>query len=123
MSVDTRGAGIELRSKMLGRTPPEIDPSTSFGFMDGFINDNIFGELWQRTELDLRTRSLCTIAAVVAARMPDDALRNHIVGALANGATEAEISEAIVQTAIYAGVPVLLAATAVANDVFSQRDA
>jgi 4-carboxymuconolactone decarboxylase len=126
-SESPRQVGAELRRQMLGDDAPDEGEGGPFGFTDGpfgfvddFIEARIFGELWQREGLDLRTRSLCTIAVILAARMPDAALRVHIVGALANGATQDEISEVIVQTAFYAGFPVLAAGIPVAREVFDR---
>ncbi|MDE3075687.1 MAG: carboxymuconolactone decarboxylase family protein, partial [Chloroflexota bacterium] len=58
---------------------------------------------------------------LIAAHMPDATLRSHIIGALANGATETEIREVIVHTGYYAGVGVVVSARPVAEAVFSAR--
>jgi alkylhydroperoxidase/carboxymuconolactone decarboxylase family protein YurZ len=119
--TDARAAGLQLRQHMLGAEAKMSEAEGAFGFLDDFIVDRIFGELWQRDGLDLRTRSLCTIAVLVAAHMPDATLRYHVIGALANGATETEIREVIVHTGIYAGVGVVVSARAVAEGVFNAR--
>jgi len=62
----------------------------------------IGGEVWTRPNLDLRTRSLCSIA-VLAGLGRVNALELNIQMALNNGATEAEIVEVFYQVAIYAG--------------------
>lgn len=62
----------------------------------------IGGEIWTRPNLDLRTRSLCSIA-VLAGLGRVNALELNIEMALNNGATEAEIVEVFYQVAIYAG--------------------
>jgi 4-carboxymuconolactone decarboxylase len=121
MTTEARVAGEKLRQHMLGSVAPTPAAEGAFGYLDEFIVERIFGELWQREELDLRTRSLCTIAVLVTAHMPDAALRCHIMGALANGATEGEIREVIVHTGLYAGVGVVVSARAVAEEVFSER--
>ncbi|MFN8490266.1 MAG: carboxymuconolactone decarboxylase family protein [Caldilineaceae bacterium] len=64
----------------------------------GFIG----GEVWTRPNLDLRTRSLCSIA-ILAALGRVNALDLNLQMALNNGATEAEIVEVFYQVAIYAG--------------------
>jgi 4-carboxymuconolactone decarboxylase len=103
---------------MLGLVSANDDPSTATGFVAGFVEEHIFGELWQRDAIDLRTRSLCTIAAIVAGGLREDALKNHVMGALANGATQEEIREVIVHTAFYAGLPVLRGSMRAAQEVF-----
>jgi 4-carboxymuconolactone decarboxylase len=61
-------------------------------------------ELWTRSELDLRTRSLVTIAGLTALGRPR-ALALNIEMALNNGASRQEIRETILQMAFYAGFP------------------
>ncbi len=121
MTRDPKEAGIAIRHAMFGAEYKKSEAEGAFGYLDEFIVERFFGELWNRQELDLRTRSLCTIAALVAAHMPDEALRAHVVGALANGATENEIREVIVHTGLYVGVGVVLTARPVAEGVFNAR--
>ena len=121
MTQDAKEAGIAIRKSMFGAEYKKSEAEGAFGYLDEFIVERFFGELWNRPELDLRTRSLCTIAALVAAHMPDEALRAHVVGALANGATENEIREVIVHTGLYVGVGVVLTARPVAEGVFNAR--
>jgi 4-carboxymuconolactone decarboxylase len=116
-------AGIAIRRAMFGSEYKKSDAKGAFGFLDEFIVERYFGELWDRKELDLKTRSLCTIAILVAAHMPDDTLRAHVTGALANGATEDEIREVIVHTGLYVGVGVVVSARPVAEGVFNARSA
>ena len=63
-----------------------------------------FGDVWSRPGLDRKTRSMLTIAILIGQSRPDQ-LRNHINGALANGVTKEEITEILLQVAIYGGVP------------------
>jgi len=60
------------------------------------------GRIWTRGGIDLKTRSLCSIC-VLAALGRDNALKLNMEMALRNGATVAEISEALFQVAAYAG--------------------
>jgi 4-carboxymuconolactone decarboxylase len=64
----------------------------------------VFGKVWGRGGLDRKQRSLVTIAVLIALRQIAE-LQNHFRVGLANGLTQAEIEEAIVQTAPYAGFP------------------
>jgi 4-carboxymuconolactone decarboxylase len=116
-------AGKAIRRAMFGTEYKKSEAKGAFGYLDEFIVERYFGELWNRKEIDLKTRSLCTIAILVAAHMPDDTLRAHIVGALANGATEDEIREVIVHTGLYVGVGVVVSARPVAEGVFNARAA
>jgi 4-carboxymuconolactone decarboxylase len=64
----------------------------------------VFGKVWGRDGLDRKQRSLVTIAVLIALRQTAE-LQNHLRVGLANGLTQTEIEEAIVQTAPYAGFP------------------
>jgi 3-oxoadipate enol-lactonase/4-carboxymuconolactone decarboxylase len=69
-----------------------------------FITTYAWGGVWTRGSLDRRTRSLVTLAALVA-RGHHEELAMHLRGARRNGLTDDEIAEALLQTAIYCGIP------------------
>lgn len=69
-----------------------------------FTEDVLFGEVWQRTELSPRDRSLITVAALVALYRLEQ-LPFHLQRALDNGLTHEELAEAITHLAFYAGWP------------------
>jgi 4-carboxymuconolactone decarboxylase len=77
------------------------------------------GEIWLRPGLDRRTRSLCTIA-VLTALGRTNGLELNIRMALRNGATRAEIIEALLHIAPYAGFPAVWDALVLAGRVFSR---
>ncbi|WP_419816555.1 carboxymuconolactone decarboxylase family protein [Glacieibacterium sp.] len=85
-------------------------------------NEVIFGDLWRRTDLSPRDRSLVTIAALAAG---GDAaqLEFHIRYGLENGLTKTEIGEVFTHLAFYAGWPKASAAVAVAGRVFASEAA
>lgn len=70
----------------------------------GLSLDLIFERVWGRSGLDRKQRSLVTIAVLIALRQTAE-LETHLRIGLTNGLTKAEIAEAIVQTAPYAGFP------------------
>ncbi len=80
-----------------------------------------FGEIYPRPGLDLRTRELATVAALTAMGTAPGQLRVHIEGALNVGATRTEITEVIMQMAIFAGFPAALNGLAAAKDIFAAR--
>jgi 4-carboxymuconolactone decarboxylase len=80
----------------------------------------VFGDVWERTELSKRDRSLITVAALVALYRPEQ-LRLHIARALGNGVTRTEISEIITHMAFYSGWPTAMTAALVAKEVFEQQ--
>ena len=73
-----------------------------------------YGMVWSRDGLDLKTRSLLTIASLTALGRAGE-LRVHLLAAINNGATAEEIREAILHTAIYAGFPAARDATQIAQ--------
>ena len=83
----------------------------------GFTDDVLFGQVWERTELSPRDRSLVTVAALVTSGNTDQ-LVFHLDYAKRNGVTEQELIEAITHLAFYAGWPKAMAAMAVAKNVF-----
>jgi 4-carboxymuconolactone decarboxylase len=82
-----------------------------------FTDDVVFGQLWKRTELSPKERSLITVASLTATGNTDP-LAFHLGLARQNGATESELVEAITHLAFYAGWPKAIAAMGVAKKVF-----
>lgn len=117
--------GMRVRRAVLGDAHVDavtsaITPETAV-FQD-FITRYAWGEVWTRPGLDRRTRSFLTIAALVTGGHEGE-LALHVSAALTNGLTRAEISEAILHTAIYAGVPAANTAFVVARETFARLDA
>ena len=104
----TRAAGQELPAQRLA---PEF-----FGLVTQFV----FGMFWSRPNLDVRSRSLCTVAQLAALGRTDE-LKAHLAGALNLGITREELVEVLMQTACYAGVPAAVNALNAAADVLSPR--
>ena len=69
-----------------------------------YITRNAWGDVWQRPGLDLKTRSLITVAMLTALGKQHE-LKGHVRGALNNGARVEEIQEVLLHASIYCGVP------------------
>ena len=69
-----------------------------------YIARNAWGDVWQRPGLDLKTRSLITVAMLTALGKQHE-LKGHVRGALNNGATVEELQEVLLHASIYCGVP------------------
>ncbi len=78
--------------------------------------------VWDRPGLTRAQRSLVTIALLSALR-EEGPLRVHVEAGIANGLTREQIAEAIMHTAVYAGVPQALRGMRVAREVFDRLDA
>ena len=99
-----RAGGRELPAQKLA---PEF-----FGLTTQFV----FGMFWARPNLDLRSRSLCTVAQLAALGRTEE-LKLHLAGALNLGIGREELIEVLMQTACYAGVPAAVQALNAAADV------
>jgi 4-carboxymuconolactone decarboxylase len=81
-----------------------------------------FGDIYSRPGLDLRSREIATVAALTALGYASPQLKVHIHGALNVGCTRQEITEVILQMAVYAGFPAALNGMFAAKEVFVERD-
>ncbi|MDJ0718372.1 MAG: globin domain-containing protein [Prochloraceae cyanobacterium] len=81
-----------------------------------------FGDIYSRPGLDLKSRQIATIAALVVLGNAESQLMDNIHGALNAGCTQDEIVEVMIQMTLYAGFPAVLRAIEVAKVVFAERD-
>jgi len=125
MTDDAYERGLRIRREVLGdehvdRAVEQILDETR-DFQD-FITRYAWGEIWARPGLDRRVRSCITLTALVAQGRSDE-LELHIGAARRNGLTDAEISEVLLQTAVYCGVPAANSAFRVFRRVLDSREA
>ena len=80
-------------------------------------DDVLFGDIWERTELSPRDRSLITVAALITGGNTEQ-LTGHLERARQNGLTETELKEVIIHLAFYAGWPKAMSAVQVAKKAF-----
>ena len=107
---------------MPAQQPPSVvaqvrDVFTKFGEISDKV---VFGDVWERKQLEKRDRSLVTISALTAQGATDQ-LRGHLHRALDNGVTKEEIIEVITHLAFYSGWPNAGSAALVAKAVFKER--
>jgi 4-carboxymuconolactone decarboxylase len=111
-------AGMRTRREVLGdeHVDRAVANTTDFtaAFQD-FITRYAWGELWNRPGLSRPARSMITIA-MLAALGKDEELALHLRAGLRNGLTSADISEVLLQVAVYAGVPAANRAFAIAAE-------
>ena len=125
MTDDAYERGLRIRREVLGdehvdRAVEQVVDETR-DFQD-FITRYAWGEIWARAGLDRRVRSCITLTALVAQGRSDE-LELHIGAARRNGLTDAEISEVLLQTAVYCGVPAANSAFRVFRRVLDSREA
>lgn len=80
-----------------------------------------FGDIYQRPGLDLKSRELATVAALTALGHAQPQLAVHLHGALNVGCSPEEVTEVILQMAVYAGFPAAINGMLTAKAVFIER--
>ena len=99
--------GLAKRTQVMGQSfvDKAFAGATDFTLpMQHHITRAAWGDTWQREGLDLKTRSLITVAMLTALGKSHE-LKGHVRGALNNGATKEELQEVLLHAAIYCGVP------------------
>ena len=122
---DLRAAGKGVQGQLWPATlnaPTGQFPAAKLApdFFD-YVQQTAFGMIWTRPGLATRDRSLIT-CSMLAALGHHDELRAHLAGALNAGVTREELVEALMQVAVYAGVPAAVGALMVAADVLGTDD-
>ncbi len=117
--------GMSVRRAVLGDAHVDRAQKNRNEFnetLQDLITRYAWGEIWTRPGLPRQTRSLITLAMMVALNRGDE-LRLHLRGAIRNGVTREEIKEVLLQTAIYCGVPAANSAFHIAENVFAEMEA
>jgi 4-carboxymuconolactone decarboxylase len=122
---DRFDAGMEVRREVLGdeHVDRAVRSTTAFNaeFQD-LITRYAWGEIWTRPGLPRHTRSLLTLALMVALNRSEE-FSMHVRASANNGVTRDEIKETLLQCAIYCGVPAANTAFQLAQKVFAEMDA
>lgn len=123
MSDDLYADGMAVRRAVLGddhvdRAVANTTPFTQ-PFQD-YITRSAWGAVWGRDGLDRRSRSMLTLALLTALHCHGE-LPMHVRAARRNGLTPEEISEVLLHTAVYAGVPAANAAFAIAQQTLAEE--
>lgn len=111
--------GLATRKQVMG----EDFVARAFAGMTDFsapiqqhITRAAWGDVWQRPGLDLKTRSIITVALLTAMGKQHE-LKGHVRGALNNGVTPEELQEILLHAAVYCGVPTAVEAFRTAAEV------
>ena len=83
-----------------------------------FNDDVLFGENWNNQDIDLKTRSLITVVALMAHGITDSSLKYHITNAKNHGVSQKEMAATITHVAFYAGWPKAWAVFNLAKEVY-----
>jgi 4-carboxymuconolactone decarboxylase len=121
---ETYRKGLEMRRELLGDAYVEKankqnynDPTTK-KFID-VVTETVFGSLWTRPGLDLKTRTLvCVVSDAATGQEPELAI--HMRMALRQGWTEDELAEVLLHLSGYVGAPLVREAFLTAKQVFAE---
>ena len=112
-------SGRRIRTQVLGEAHVKRSLTAPGDFAEpiqAFVTEIGWGYVWDRPGLDLKSRSMITVA-MLAATGSEHELKVHVRGAINNGVTETELQEILLQVGLYAGAPNALAATRIARQV------
>jgi 4-carboxymuconolactone decarboxylase len=116
--------GLEVRRAVLGNEYVDRSLASADEYsrpLQQLVTEYCWGAVWTRPGLSRKLRSILNLGMLTALNRPHE-LKIHVRGALNNGCTREEIVEALLQTAIYCGVPASLDASRVAREVFAEID-
>jgi len=123
--LERHSKGMKVRKQVLGKTHVERAEARKNKFNAPFqdlITRYAWGEIWTRPGLPQKTRSMITIAMMVALNRTDE-LKLHLRACVSTGVSREEIQEVLLQTAIYCGVPAANHAFQIAEEVFAESRA
>ena len=120
---DAYQKGLEVMEHLMGAAGrdgvvkwfDEFDPGLA-----RLVVEHAFGKVWTRSGMDMRSRSLITMATLTALNRGSQ-LRVHIRGALNLGIPEKEIVELLVHVGLYAGMPVMAEGLTAAREIFEEK--
>ncbi|AKG16896.1 4-carboxymuconolactone decarboxylase [Moraxella bovoculi] len=121
---NTYNDGIAMRRAVMGDAHVERSMSNVTPFtapLQEWINEHAWGSTWQRGVLDNKTRSLVTMAFLIAQKSPTE-LKGHIRGAINNGASVEEIQEVLLHSLPYCGAPATQEAYRAAVEILTEMD-
>jgi len=119
MSDDKYREGLKTRREVLGDAYVDraLSGASEFGQpLQDLLIENCWGTVWTRPALPKTTRSLVTLALLAAQRAPQE-IKAHVLGALRNGCSVAEIQEVFLQATVYCGAPAGIEAFRAAREV------
>jgi len=114
--------GLKTRREVLGAEYVDNAIKNADDFnrpLQELVTEYCWDQIWNRPGLDRKTRSIINLAMLTALNRPHE-VKLHVRGAVNNGLTKAEISEVLLQTAIYCGVPAAIDSFRTAREVFKE---
>ncbi len=114
--------GLALRKQLAGEASVagRVTALGAFGTpLQTLINSYAYGDVWSRSNLPLKTKSLIMVGMMAAANRSTE-LKVHLTGAVRNGATPAELQDALLLVAMYCGISAANEAHRIAVEVLKE---
>jgi len=124
MPNETFERGLALRKEVLGADYVASSFANADDFsrpMQELSTEYCWGNIWSRDGLSRRDRSLLNLGMISALNRPHE-LKLHVKAALTNGLSREEIREALLQVAVYCGIPAGIDSTRIAREAFAELD-
>ncbi|MFO1190515.1 MAG: carboxymuconolactone decarboxylase family protein [Alphaproteobacteria bacterium] len=122
MTPDARARGYAIQKQLWGDKVIERRPPGAVAEMLHITDEALFGTVWTRPGLDIKTRSLCCITTMTALGKAEELIM-HLHAAHRIGVDRRAITEAIIQAGFYAGIPCGVNALRVCDEVWAKIDA
>lgn len=122
MSKEVHDRGLAIRREVLGADYVDNAIKSADDFnrpLQELVTEYCWGAVWGRPGLPRKIRSMLNLAMLTALNRPHE-LKIHVKGALKNGVSKEEISEVLLQAAIYAGVPAAVDAFRTAREALKE---
>ncbi len=117
--------GLKVRKQVVGAeyVEKQLKEADAFNMpMQELVTEYCWGWLWNRPGLPHQTRSLLNVAMLAVLNRHTE-LKSHVKGAIRNGCTKDEISEVLLQVAVYGGVPAGVESFRLAREAFKELEA
>ncbi len=114
--------GLKVRREVLGADYVDKQIASADDFnrpLQNLVTEYCWGAIWNRPGLDRRTRSMLNLAMLSALNRHHE-FKAHVKGAIKNGVTKQEITEVLLQVAIYCGVPAGVEHFRLAREAFKE---
>jgi len=117
--------GLKVRKEVVGAeyVEKQLKEADAFNMpLQELVTEYCWGWLWNRPGLPRKTRSLLNVAMLSVLNRHTE-LKSHVKGAIRNGCTREEISEVLLQVAVYGGVPAGVESFRLAREAFKELEA
>ena len=125
MATELFEKGLKVRKEVVGAeyVEKQLKEADAFNMpMQELVTEYCWGWLWNRPGLPRKTRSLLNVAMLSVLNRHTE-LKSHVKGAIRNGCTREEISEVLLQVAVYGGVPAGVESFRLAREAFKELEA